>query len=264
MKSIILCCNYNEGRTGNLIRSLDTLKKNKLDNTIIGIIDNGSKDNSAQIINEFVKNGTVDCFIHNKKNLGKPKALNLLFKYIINVYELTRDDICIHIDSDIKIYDNFIKDCENCFNSFNDCYLYFSRGSSNEHEIIYDHTHAIDDSEYIDVDDNYLKVHRGPGIAGGLWGMKVSSFIDVNLYRENRGKNGKSAIYGGDDGFLIYDLFCKNANKFAYVHKTKYHFHPGNTDEEYQKWKVQQSLLTGKINQTAEDNVLLAEKGFYD
>jgi glycosyltransferase involved in cell wall biosynthesis len=264
MKSIILCCNYNEERTGNLLRSLKALEKNKLSNTIIGIIDNGSKDNSSLLINEFVKNGTIDCFISSKQNLGKPKALNSLFKYMLGAYDIMKDDICIHVDSDIKIYDNFIKESEKCFSLFNDCYLFFSRGSSNEHEIIYDHGHIINDSEYINVDDNFLKVNKGPGIQGALWSMKVISFIDVNLYRENRGKNGKSAIYGGDDGFLIYDLFCKNTNKYAYVHKTKYHFHPSNLDEEYQKWKVQQCLLTGKINQTPEDNELLAEKGFYD
>ena len=106
MKSIILCCNYNEEKTGNLERCLKSLQQNKLENTIIGIIDNGSKDNSINLISDYVKNKTVDVCIQSLKNLGKPKALNSLFKYMLGAYEIRKDDLCIHLDSDIKIYNN--------------------------------------------------------------------------------------------------------------------------------------------------------------
>jgi glycosyltransferase involved in cell wall biosynthesis len=264
MKSIILCCNYNEGKTGNLERCLNALKRNKLNDTFIALIDNASKDNSLEIINKFVKDKTIDVFIANSKNLGKPKALNLLFKYSLLSGLFSYNDLCIHLDSDIKIYDNFIQSAQDCFSKFNDCYIFFSKGSSLENEYLNDKGHFIKDNEYINVDENFQKIFKGPGIQGCCWAMKIHSFLEVNLYRENRGKDGKSAIYGGDDGFLIYDLFVKNQDKFAYVHKNKYHYHPPVLDEEYKKWKNTQNLLTGKINQTSKDNELLAEKGFYD
>lgn len=264
MKSIIICCNYNEGRTGNLKRCLESLKQNKLENTIITIIDNGSKDNSIEIIDEYLKNKTVDIFIANSKNLGKPKALNSLFKYMLITCGIEYNDICIHLDSDIKIYDNFIEESEKCFSKFNDCYIFFSKGSSSINEYVNDHGHFFTENELINVNDELQKIYKGPGIQGCCWSMKVKSFLEVNMYRENRGKNGNSAVYGADDGFLIYDLFVKNRDKYAYVHKTKFHYHPPVLDEEYKKWKETQNNLTGKINQTAEDNDLLAEKGFYD
>lgn len=64
---------------------------------------------------------------------------------------------------------------------------------------------------------------------------------------KHAGKNKGSAIYGADDGFLVYDLFNKFNDKFAYIHKTKYHFHPPVQDLDYKKWKDEQNLLTRKI-----------------
>lgn len=264
MKTIILCCNYNEGKTGNLKRCLETLKRNKLENTIIGLIDNASKDNSLEIINEYIKDKTIDVFIANAKNMGKAKALNSLFKYILITYPIEYEDICLHIDSDIKMHDNFISDSEKCFTKFDDCYLFFTKSSSVENEFVDKHIHMIQDEEYIDVDDEFQKVHRGPGIAGCIWSMKVKSFLEVNMYRENAGKNNNSAIYGGDDGYLVYDLFLKNINKFAYVHKTQYHYHPPCQDEEYQKWKVEQNIIIGKFIKSKDENDFIADKGFYD
>lgn len=122
-------------KLGNLERCLKALKKNKLENTIIGIIDNASKDKSVKLIEKYVKNKTVDVFIQSGTNLGKPKALNALFKYMLRAYTIMESDICIHLDSDIKIYDNFILEAENCFKAFNDdCYLFVSKGSSEELE----------------------------------------------------------------------------------------------------------------------------------
>lgn len=264
MKSIILCCNYNEEKTGNLERCLKSLQQNRLENTIIGIIDNGSKDNSINLISDYVKNKTVDVCIQSLKNLGKPKALNSLFKYMLGAYEIRKDDLCIHLDSDIKIYNNFIKESENCFEKFNDCYLFISKGSNIEEKFNYDNGHWIDKNKIINVNEDFQKIPGQLGIQGCVWTLKCCSFLEVNLYRENRGKNGKSAIYGGDDGFLAYDLLMKNKEKFIYMHKNKFHFHPPVLDKEYKKWKDEQNILTGKLNRTDDDFKNLAEKGFYD
>jgi glycosyltransferase involved in cell wall biosynthesis len=264
MKSLILCCNYNEEKTGNLERCLKAFQENKLENTLIGIIDNNSKDKSVELINEYVKNKTIDGFISSSINLGKPKALNALFKYMMGAYKFYKNDICIHVDSDIKMYDNFIKTSEQVFQKFNDCYLFFSFGSSKLDEFEYDNGHYFKLNDLEKVDDNFGRIQRGPGIQGAIWSMPISSFMNVNLYRENNGKNGNSAIYGGDDGFLVYDLFNKNPNKFAYADLNLYHYHPPVLDLAYKEWKNEQNSYAGLITKTPEANEKLAIKGFYD
>jgi hypothetical protein len=114
------------------------------------------------------------------------------------------------------------------------------------------------------IDEKYGRINRGPGIQGALWSMPISTFMKVNLYRENNGKDGKSAIYGGDDGFLVYDLFNLNPNKFAYTNLNLYHYHPPVLDLEYKEWKTQQNMYAGAVTKTSEINKHLAEKGFYD
>lgn len=264
MKSLIICCNYNEEKTGNLERTLKALQENKLENTLIGIIDNGSKDKSNLLINEYVQNKTIDGFISSSKNLGKPKAMNALFKYMLGAYKFYNDDICIHIDSDIMMYNNFIKESEHVFLTYKDCYLFFSLGSSKLNEIEYDNGHFFKPDELIKVNEIYGKIQRGPGIQGALWSMPLNSFMKVKLYRENNGKNGTSAIYGGDDGFLVYDLFNLDKNKFAYTNLNLYHYHPPVLDLAYKEWKAEQNNYAGAITKTSEINEKLATKGFYD
>jgi hypothetical protein len=99
--------------------------------------------------------------------------------------------------------------------------------------------------------------------------MTAGSFCCVNFYRENLGKNGKPAIYGGDDGFLNYDLLCLYQNQSIYLNPHKVHYHPQCENQEYANWKIQQNSLISKklfgnnINLN-EINELQADVGFFD
>ena len=78
MKTIIICCNYFEGKTGNLEETLKCLQKNKLSNTYISVVDNNSKDNSLEILKKYKDLNVIDYAIVTDRNVGKAKALNIL------------------------------------------------------------------------------------------------------------------------------------------------------------------------------------------
>ena len=89
-----------------------------------------------------------------------------------------------------------------------------------ENNFNFDNYHQFDlNTTYNCQNSEYSYMPLCPNICGYISTMKVSSFINVNLYRENLGKNGMSAIYGGDDGLLLYDLliyFYQHAAKSNY------------------------------------------------
>lgn len=269
MKTIIICCNYNEGRTGNLERCLTYLQQAKLPNTIVGIIDNASKDNSKDIIDKYKANNVIDYVLMAPKNFGKAKGLNMLFKQLLTLYDISSQDLVLHIDSDIAMYKNYIKDAEYCFKTYPNCQLFISNGSSILNEFKKDNLHIFDYNKLQNTpDNNYQFMPMCPGICGCIWTMKVWSFCYVNYYRENLGKNGTSAIYGGDDGLLNLDLLqlFKYTPASVYLNPNEYHYHPKTNDIKYQEWKnTQNALIAAKLfnnDQNADDE--LAGKGFFD
>ena len=129
MKTIILICNYNEERTKNLKNTLQAVKNNKLENTLIGIIDNASKDKSKELITQYAQ--LFDVIIFNKKNIGKAKALNKLLQYFIATYQINiNEDIIISLDSDIIMCKDFIKISEQVFSTYPECILFTTYGKS--------------------------------------------------------------------------------------------------------------------------------------
>lgn len=272
MKTIIISCNYNEGKSGKLEKCLLNLAKNKLSNTIICVIDNASKDNSKDIIKKFVDNNTIDLAIVLDKNIGKAKALNTLFRTALNRFKIESDDLVLHLDSDVSMYSNFIEEGEYCFLNYNSCELFISLGSTDPNNFKFDNYHQFDlNATYNCQNSEYSYMPLCPNICGYIWTMKVSSFINVNLYRENLGKNGMSAIYGGDDGLLLYDLliyFYRRLQKqvYVYMNKNKFHWHTNSDDQAYIEWKQKQNKYIQQriFNNDKTANDLLSDKGFYD
>lgn len=40
------------------------------------------------------------------------------------VFDISSQDLLMHIDSDISVYPDYIKDAERCFTNYNDCKLF--------------------------------------------------------------------------------------------------------------------------------------------
>ena len=70
MRTFIICCNYNEERTGSLAGCLASVGKNKLADTYFAVADNGSKDGSAELLKANYQNGTINLLMLSPNNLG--------------------------------------------------------------------------------------------------------------------------------------------------------------------------------------------------
>ena len=106
MRTFIICCNYNEERTGSLAGCLASVGQNKLADTYFAVADNGSKDGSAELLKANYRNGTVNMLMLSPKNLGKPKILNMLLAEILKRETIAPDDLIMSLDSDITLGGN--------------------------------------------------------------------------------------------------------------------------------------------------------------
>jgi len=264
MKTIIIVCNYNEEQTGNLKNCLLSLSKNKTKDTIIGVIDNSSIDNSVSLLNSYVISGVIDYCILSSRNLGKAKALNNLFKFIMMSESVTPGDLVIHLDSDICLYNNCVTRSNKLFTDYADLLLYsteLSYDCNNFVESTY-HTFSRKTATKINIDNNqYLKLSDTQGICGCFLCMKIEYFMNVNLYNENLGYNNNTAIYGGDDAVLLLKLHQKYLNKFILIDESNWCYHPKTLDEKYQQWKIDTNSLMCKYGF---GNNKLPNIGFYD
>lgn len=163
MKTIILICNYNEERTKNLKNTLQAVKNNKLENTLIGIIDNASKDKSKELITQYAQ--LFDVIIFNKKNIGKAKALNKLLQYFIATYQINiNEDIIISLDSDIIMCKDFIKISEQVFATYPECILFTTYGKSCITDNNIDNCHAILPIALTKINNNLSKINKFMGV----------------------------------------------------------------------------------------------------
>ena len=261
MKSIVISCNYNEEKTGNLEDCLKHLQETKLNNTIIGMIDNNSKDNSVSLIKKYKDNKTIDLAFQLPQNIGKARALNILFKQLLLHYDISSQDLVIHLDSDISLPKEYIKDSEHVFNTFNDCILYLTLSSKDKNTFIYNNGHQFDLNLFKMTDKPpYKSMPICTGINGGILSMKCSVFHFVNYYNEYFRIDGKPTIYGGDDAYLILQLSRYFKNYKVYINSNLFHYHPEPIDIEY--WKIDQvkKLQIQGINGTTQ----LDNKGYYD
>ena len=116
MKISILTPTYNRAYIlGNLYNSLITNSKTN-NNFEWLIMDDGSTDNTKELVNSWIKENKINIKYYYKNNSGKMNALNDLLEYVTG-------DIILEVDSDDYITDNSLsiikKDYENLDKSLN-------------------------------------------------------------------------------------------------------------------------------------------------
>ena len=230
---------------------------------MFGIVDNNSKDNSLSLIKKYKENNTIDIALKLPQNIGKARALNFLFKQLLKFYDISSQDLVTHLDSDISLPKEYIKDSEYVFNTFNDCCLYLTLSSKDPNKFIYNNGHMFNINLFNITDKPpYKSMPICKGINGGIISMKCYAFHMMNYYYENCRKDGKPTIYGGDDAYVIAMLNNLFSTYKVYINSNLFHYHPDTIDKEYLKWKVEyaQNLEKRYFN----NNIQLIDKGFYD
>lgn len=102
MKISILTPTYNRAYIlGNLYNSLIVNSKTNSDFEWL-IMDDGSTDNTKELVQSWIKENKINIKYYYKKNAGKMKALNDLLEYITG-------DIVLEVDSDDYITDNALE-----------------------------------------------------------------------------------------------------------------------------------------------------------
>lgn len=269
MKKIIVCCNYNEEKTGNLKNCLYSLCNIKDKDSIIGIIDNNSIDNSKSLISEYMSLGLIDYCIFAKENLGKAKALNSLFLSILNSQKLInpidKNDVIIHLDSDISLHQNFLNDAEYFLSSGSNV-LYTSELSLTPNKFTSSTYHTFNRSSHVlkVTYDNreFLTYYKNThGICGCSIAMRVGDFLRVGMYDLHLGKNKTSAIYGGDDAVLLLKLNHEFPHLNTIISVSDWNVHPETKDKAYQDWKI---MVNNTMAKGGFGNSMIPDKGFYD
>ena len=233
MKIHIVMCNYNAQL--HLDNTIKSLIENINENVTLNIIDNNSQDRSIEIIDKYKDNFYK--IIKSPQNIGKAKGLNNLVKLMNECNPLHEDDLILSLDSDISIVtENFFDKSFNIWKKLNNkscCMVGFQQGNSLMKRKM-SFLKSIDNSFEYFADPHGI----GSGIAGGSIFIPYKYFKLINGYRENMGPNGNAAIYGGNDGWLMYDLAVKTHLPVVVI-KTLQVFHPFEEDQNYQKWKDQ-------------------------
>ena len=260
MKNILLICNYFEGHTGFLEKCLESFSKCKNNNdVIVGLIDNGSTDNSYEIAKKYIDNKFIDYYIFNQKNVGKAKAQNSLLKYIMANVAVDENTLIYLIDSDIEILDeNLINKVDEIFSNNKDISLMTCELTGEYEGYIYQ---DYNQSSLKINDLDFYNVKQQNGMPGALFIIPISIFLKVGMYNEDLGKNRTSAIYGGDDAVLELKIFRSFPTMKNLICKSIKYFHNFHTDIKYQEWKRNQNKL---MCTNGFGNNVLDDKGFYD
>lgn len=259
MKTFIISCNYNEGKTGNLEKHLISLKNNKLDNTIISIVDNNSKDNSKEIIKNFIDNKTLNFAFLQKENKGKAVAFDELVSFLETKYKIEDDDLIIHMDSDIELLTNdwlkrVIEICNTYKYQFGcmafPCFDFTISNNKNNYwpNGIHPYKQELlnDDSVY------FLNSKDIPG---------YTLAIPYKIQKSINGYETKFK-YGADDACLILKINKGLKLPIIVSNKTVVN-HPECKDKEYQKYKIN-AINDINVNKWDLNKCHIANKGFYD
>jgi len=259
MKTIIICCNYFEGKTGNLEETLKCLQKNKLSDTYISVVDNNSKDNSLEILKKYKDLNVIDYAIVTDKNVGKAKALNILFKQVEKNIKINEEDIILHLDSDIRlINDDTIKHIQEISIYFKERFSFMAFQTSGVNYFYFD----IEKLPHYDYFDSKIYVAYSPhGIPGPMLAIPYKFHKLVNGYNECLGKNNSPAIYGGDDAVITKDLILKT-NLPCLIPSYLQIFHPETQDINYSNFKKQ--CINNMLQYGYGSTGITATKGFYD
>lgn len=114
---IITCYNY-----GNFVKdTIDSIKKQTYDNYECIIIDDGSTDNSADVINKQIKGCKKFKYVY-QQNAGASAARN-------NAINMCKGKYYVCVDADDMIYDDYIKNAVNYLENNNECVLYYGKAN---------------------------------------------------------------------------------------------------------------------------------------
>lgn len=220
-------CNYNAmPHLENCLNSIDS-------SLPTFIYDNASIDMSVEYLktqqNKF-KNIEL-----STKNVGKALAINNMVRADNNMNIIDDDDLIFSIDSDLTIQkpDEFYPLMNKVWNTFKDkisCIATWQIG----HNVF---TRNIEWTQHPDGFHYYMPLLNGDGIPGGAISIPYKYWKIFNGYRENTGYNRKSTIYGGEDGYLLVDLYDKIKLPICVI-KELVVYHPYEDNIDYAKWKI--------------------------
>ena len=253
MRVFVSICNYNAAYK--MRQSIDSILLQQANDVLIGVVDNASKDDSRELL-EGPLNEDVDCLLLNDVNVGKAIAMNTLVKTAIDKFNLQDDDLIFSLDSDIKLNAlNFftnMKEIWTILSKHVSC-LVCTQSGNNLSKRQFEWTDSKKSFHYFVPKEGY-----GYGIAGGAVITSIANWKLINGYRENMGKDKKqAALYGGMDGWLLYDLFTSTHKPICVIKELEV-FHFDEENKEYQKWKNQVHLEHQKFGFSK------TTKGFFD
>ena len=247
MKIFVICCNYNEVRLGHLPDSLEALKLAKIaapESVYIGVTDNASKDGSPELLRRYHEMGIIDCLQLNPRNLGKPRALNLLWHELEDRCRIKPYDLIMSLDSDIKLLrTDFFLQLQRIAYAFKDEY-------SGIGVPVLDHDYGYVKLElcqrrFIHPATVWMWPYSD-GVCGFVAVAPAHAWRAIGGYREDCGRNHTSAIYGADDCMLFRDLFAYSGGKPLLMPDVLTSLHPKPSDPGYQAWKDRTNAIMNR------------------
>lgn len=144
---------YNRG--GLLSEAYKSLVQQDNKNFIWMVVDDGSVDNTEEIIKSFVKENEIEIIYHKKDNGGKHTALNYGIQEI-------NTELTIILDSDDKLLPNAVGDIELYYEKYKNCanigVLCFLRCHSDGKPIV-----SLDNKEFVSDYVDYRVKQNHPG-----------------------------------------------------------------------------------------------------
>jgi glycosyltransferase involved in cell wall biosynthesis len=91
----VICVSYNHARFA--VEALESIKSQTYPNVELIIVDDGSRDNSASVIQQWVEKNPTVVFLNLKQNIGYTKAFNQAFRLAKGEFyiDLAADDVLL-------------------------------------------------------------------------------------------------------------------------------------------------------------------------
>lgn len=211
-----------------LPKCLDSVLNQTMEDIEIICVNDGSKDDSLYILNEYAKKDER-IIIHNQLNAGVSVARN-------NGLKLVRGDYYMFLDSDDWL------DPETCEVAYTtilanraDCLMFSYVKEFGDHSIV---NHIFDGDLVWEKNDVLTKFHRR---LFGLNGKELTRPQDgdiivspcMQLFKTDKFKDIQfydiRNIGSFEDGLYQMDVY-KNCNRFVYIDKPYYHYRKTNTE----------------------------------
>lgn len=197
-----------------LDKCIESVKSQTYKNIEILLIDDGSKDNSGKMCDDYAKEDTRVRVFH-KKNGGQGSARNLGM-------EKANGEYLSFVDSDDTIDVNYIKYLMDCL-KLNNCCVALCNVTT-EQKLRYENF------------DNFFNDLLSDTLGGQLWRFVFAK----NLWKDIRIPESRYA----EDAMVIYKVLC-NVKKIGVVDKELYKYNTSNADSSSNKPK---NLLKNTID----------------